>query len=489
MQLISELGMSLRRPSALPAALLALCCAVAMNVARAQGADAAVGEVVFAQGISTAQQAGAAPRFLTKGDALRQGDVISTSPKGYAVIGLRDGAKMTLRPNTVFAVEKFAHDAGEESAIMRLFKGGLRTVTGLIGKRNPGGVQLATPTATIGIRGTDFNARLCGADCRQEAGQVAQATSAGPAGPGGSIPTVARVASVTGRVTAVAATPGAPARTLTEGAPLFAGDTVRTEGGAYAQLGFRDESRVTLHAQTVFRIESFQDTGAGEGMLLRLLRGGMRAVTGLIGKRNPASVKYATSVATIGIRGSGAAIHCAGRCADPSIGGPPSALPGEGDGMFVNNFEGQLYAEINGRQFPIELNQTAFVDPVTRAFNLLAQMPDFLRNTTPFQDNRPIDFKNLFGAKGSGDDADLIVSVNEEGHVVIQADGQRIDLGPMESGGLKSGEVARFEGIPRIVRDDPYFSVSPVLFTGTDSKMTRFLGIGVGKPGQDQCEF
>lgn len=157
--------------------------------------------------------------------------------------------------------------------------------------------------------------------------------------------------------------------------------------------------------------------------------------------------------------------------------------------MFVNNFEGQLYAEINGRQFPIELNQTAFVDPVTRAFNLLAQMPDFLRNTTPFQDNRPIDFKNLFGAKGSGDDADLIVSVNEEGHVVIQSDGQRIDLGPMESGGIKSGEVARFEGIPRIVRDDPYFSVSPVLFTGTDSKMTRFLGVGVGKPGQDQCEF
>jgi hypothetical protein len=40
-----------------------------------------------------------------------------------------------------------------------------RSVTGLIGKRNHDAVSFETPTATIGVRGTNFGALFCQSDC------------------------------------------------------------------------------------------------------------------------------------------------------------------------------------------------------------------------------------------------------------------------------------------------------------------------------------
>jgi hypothetical protein len=43
--------------------------------------------------------------------------------------------------------------------------GGLRSVTGLIGKRNHDAVSFETPTGTIGVRGTNFGALFCQSNC------------------------------------------------------------------------------------------------------------------------------------------------------------------------------------------------------------------------------------------------------------------------------------------------------------------------------------
>ena len=66
-----------------------------------------VGDVVYVQGIASAQKPGEAARFIQKGDALNEGDVINTGGRGYAVVELKDGSKMTLRPDTTFAIDKF----------------------------------------------------------------------------------------------------------------------------------------------------------------------------------------------------------------------------------------------------------------------------------------------------------------------------------------------------------------------------------------------
>ena len=63
--------------------------------------------------------------------------------------------------------------------------------------------------------------------------------------------------------------------------------------------------------------------------VLRLLRGGLRAFTGLIGKTQPRNVRFTTSVATIGIRGTGMDLSCQGSCAEE----PGEAPPPDGDGL------------------------------------------------------------------------------------------------------------------------------------------------------------
>ena len=146
------------------------------SAAAPSAAAGPIGEVAFVQGVATAQRAGEGPRFLAKGEALHETDTVSTGAKGFALITLKDGTKLTLRPNTVFSLDRFRHDAGEESALFKLVKGGVRALTGLVGRRNPRGVEFTTATATIGIRGTSFDARLCEGDCAEEQRRVARKT-------------------------------------------------------------------------------------------------------------------------------------------------------------------------------------------------------------------------------------------------------------------------------------------------------------------------
>ncbi|MEM7196627.1 MAG: FecR family protein, partial [Pseudomonadota bacterium] len=88
--------------------------------------------------------------------------------KSFIVIKMEDNTKITLRPESSMVISEFQDDKDNESAELSLLKGGLRTVTGLIGKNKPDAVKLKTKVATIGIRGTDFIARLCGGDCLEE---------------------------------------------------------------------------------------------------------------------------------------------------------------------------------------------------------------------------------------------------------------------------------------------------------------------------------
>ena len=201
---------------------------------------APAGQVEFAQGLASAQQSGQAPRFLSKGDVLQEGDVLNTGAKGFAIIAFADGGKITLRPNTTFAIDQFNATAGQEAVVLRLLKGGLRAITGAIGKAKPEAVRINASTATIGIRGTSFDARICNTDCAAEELR----SGAKPAPAAAADPVVARVAALTGSVAAVSA--GNQTRTVAKGAALYSGESIRTEKGSYVVLVFRDETRITV---------------------------------------------------------------------------------------------------------------------------------------------------------------------------------------------------------------------------------------------------
>ena len=94
---------------------------------------------------------------------------------------------------------------------------------------------------------------------------------------------------------------------LTKGQPIESGDSVVTGGASQAQIRFTDGGLVSLAPNTQFNITNYAnvDDPGKDSFAVNLLRGGMRAITGLIGKRNRENYKVTTSTATIGIRGSG----------------------------------------------------------------------------------------------------------------------------------------------------------------------------------------
>jgi hypothetical protein len=69
-----------------------------------------------------------------------------------------DGCFVAIRPNTQMKFDQFVFNGkqdGSERSFFSLLKGGFRAVTGLIGSRNKRNYRIKTPSATIGIRGTD----------------------------------------------------------------------------------------------------------------------------------------------------------------------------------------------------------------------------------------------------------------------------------------------------------------------------------------------
>jgi hypothetical protein len=99
---------------------------------------------------------------------VQEGDVLSTEDDTYARIKFIDGGEIVLRPNSQLKVNTYQYDEAKperDNVFVGLLKGGLRAVTGLIGKRNQDKISYQTPTATIGIRGTHWGMLFCQGDC------------------------------------------------------------------------------------------------------------------------------------------------------------------------------------------------------------------------------------------------------------------------------------------------------------------------------------
>lgn len=122
---------------------------------------AAVARVDFAVGNVIAVGPDGRSRPLAKGSQIDVGDTVNTQ-QGRAQLRFEDGAYMSLQPETAFKVEEFRFvekGAGNDNIVMNLLKGGMRTITGLIGRANKRNYRFRTEVATIGIRGTEYSVR------------------------------------------------------------------------------------------------------------------------------------------------------------------------------------------------------------------------------------------------------------------------------------------------------------------------------------------
>ena len=143
-------------------ALGAMFIAVIIMAAAPPQAFADVGRIVFSVGDVVGIDSDGKQRRLAKGSKLSAGDTVRTR-RGRAQIRFTDGGYTSLQPNTEFRIDDFHYDAKrvEESVgFFSLLKGGLRTITGIVGKIRKKAYQLRTPVATVGIRGTEYLAVL-----------------------------------------------------------------------------------------------------------------------------------------------------------------------------------------------------------------------------------------------------------------------------------------------------------------------------------------
>jgi len=133
--------------------------AAVMALASQAALAAAAGHVDFATpGVSAVSPNGQS-RSISRGSELLTGETIDTG-EGRAQLRFSDGGMISLQPQTRFSLESYGYDkddSSKNSAVMKLLKGGLRSITGLIGKTNRQGYKLQTATATVGIRGTEFS--------------------------------------------------------------------------------------------------------------------------------------------------------------------------------------------------------------------------------------------------------------------------------------------------------------------------------------------
>ena len=214
---------------------------------------------------------------------------------------------------------------------------------------------------------------------------------------------------VTGTATAESA---GVERELHKGATVFAGDTLTVGANSYLNLLFKDGGRVLLRPGTQFTVDSYEYNGpppvpetqkpaeaattpapaaappppaqalpvTGRAFF-KLVRGGFRAISGLLGKANPADYKVATPIATIGIRGTDydLVVCNAGECPTELL--PPGTPADSGLVMGVN--EGGISVTTSQGTFNVDLNQFGLALANGQFFVLPFQPMTLMVNPTP----------------------------------------------------------------------------------------------------------
>lgn len=119
-----------------------------------------IGQVIWVKGQVSASLPNQEKRILSRKADVYKEDTVESDKTSTAQINLTDGTLLAITENTKMQIEKYNYDkkdTSKDSYVANLAKGGLRTITGEIGKNNPQGTQTKTPVATLTTLGTDYS--------------------------------------------------------------------------------------------------------------------------------------------------------------------------------------------------------------------------------------------------------------------------------------------------------------------------------------------
>ena len=121
-------------------------------------ASQVVGEVTLTIGKSKIERA-AGESEPQKGGSVQEGDVVRTTDNGHVHIRFIDGARVSVRPNSVFRIHEFKYSPADPAAsVVRLSldSGEARSISGAAAQAAKERFRLNTPLVAIGVKGTDF---------------------------------------------------------------------------------------------------------------------------------------------------------------------------------------------------------------------------------------------------------------------------------------------------------------------------------------------
>jgi hypothetical protein len=393
----------------------------------APAALAQVGHVVSVQGTAVVERVGQPPRILGPGEKLEQKDVINVAQNSHAVIEFRDRTRVTLRPKTIFRLDSYS-DIAPQGMVLGLVKGGFRAVTGDIGKANPSAVRFQTDTVILGIRGTEFDARLCAEDCADEERTLPlQGTRRVPA---------ARVMELGGSVSATDA--GGLTRTLVPGALIYEGDSITTAAASQTVIALRDGSRITLAQRAHLLIARFLFDSAhpqrGLGHM-RLLAGDAHVWTGQLAKIGPDAFLFETSRGMIRALGTGFSVS-------------------GGDVVIVHTWDGTVIIQTASERVELPKTATAAIAVVDGRITFMTKPPAaLLASATPRPDRVNVD-PTTFGGAGDAPETGLYVWVRD-GAVTLGAGPQLVEVTAGNAIRANGGAISRLPAVPNFMRFDP----------------------------------
>jgi hypothetical protein len=169
-------------------------------------------------------------------------------------------------------------------------------------------------------------------------------------------------------------------RRVRRGGRLYPTEMVSTASGSYARLRLKDKSWIMLRPNSRFLLEEVEfeeETQEGTGFFA-LLKGGFRAVTGLIADK--LKYRYNTAVATIGIRGTHFMVRlCNGDCYDID--------PQPPNGLYLEVIDDSVVLQNNAGQFTFQAGQFAYLSDPQAAAKLLDSRPEvFVQSPIPVAD-------------------------------------------------------------------------------------------------------
>ena len=132
-----------------------LIAAAALWMSSAAHAD--VGQIKVATGqVSVDRKGQSMPGRV--GLVLEAEDVLRTGADGSVGVTMRDNSLLSAGPNSILSLERFEYDPTTSDGRFdaRLRRGTLAVVSGRIAKKSPQAMTVRTPSAVLGVRGTEF---------------------------------------------------------------------------------------------------------------------------------------------------------------------------------------------------------------------------------------------------------------------------------------------------------------------------------------------